>query len=625
MDIGQFVHFSVDDVIRCFKWIYENRPCSIFEEPMLKKIKDWNMKYNLQCDLYVFERCEGFFIEQLQDCYWEELKKESSWLKLAWHQDEEKERYIECSSIESLERTYNLIVDKIGKNAWSNIVRLHEYSATNSLLESLKTKGIDVLLTAELKKSCYQLTDQDMEELTVHGVLDKEKFFYRNTNILLSELDNEKTVEELLEKTETSLRKFPKEQCSEICINEMQFHALIEKMEQYWEGFGKIQIPLIANAGVQVGNKIYFTTCNTNGLYVLDLESKTTSFERALPSRVNLGQKYSSIEYYRDMIWMIPWYEDDILVYDINKHEILKYSLSFLFEKKRGEPKFRKAIRDEKNLWLLPFYANFIIKIDMIELDISIIGEWAQETKRGFGAPNFRLMCQLGKKLFLIKDAYPKNLVVDMDSGEIAEWREDIPKSFTYLIDEKTILSPPLENHEPLEVLNEVTGEKEDYLLPDWVWRENREVYAFWYAKEFAGNIYILPTEARAIVIYNKYNKSIKLIDSSMTDNCTLYIHRTNPFYDIFENDEKYYTFPYMGDTMLCLKEGQIEGDIRLSIKVEDYKKVGIQFNGVFEDGNNNIDGFLREMMDCKCCNWKQIINMSMEQKSIGAKIYNKV
>ena len=94
MNIGQFVHFSIDDVIRCFQWIYEAQPDSIFDEPMLKKVKEWHDTYKLHCDLYVFEKCHEFTLEQLQDRYWEELKQNSSWLKLAWHQADAKEKRV---------------------------------------------------------------------------------------------------------------------------------------------------------------------------------------------------------------------------------------------------------------------------------------------------------------------------------------------------------------------------------------------------------------------------------------------------------------------------------------------------------------------------------------------------
>lgn len=60
------MNLSIDDVIECFRWVYRNKPNSIFDEPMLGQIREWHLQYGLTCNLYVFEECVDFSLEQLQ-------------------------------------------------------------------------------------------------------------------------------------------------------------------------------------------------------------------------------------------------------------------------------------------------------------------------------------------------------------------------------------------------------------------------------------------------------------------------------------------------------------------------------------------------------------------------------
>jgi hypothetical protein len=56
------VHFSVDDVIKVFRWIKENEPDSIFDTYFFETLRKLYRKHKVLTTLYLFEECENFNI-----------------------------------------------------------------------------------------------------------------------------------------------------------------------------------------------------------------------------------------------------------------------------------------------------------------------------------------------------------------------------------------------------------------------------------------------------------------------------------------------------------------------------------------------------------------------------------
>lgn len=247
MNIGQWVNLSVDDVIECFRWVYQNKPNSIFAEPMLAQIREWHIQYGFMCNLYVFEKCAGFSLEQLQECYWKELALESNWLKLAWHSVKPEEMVADDDLEQtSLQRVYHLITERSGeKSLWAKKVRLHMYQGSQKLLCYLEKLGVHILLTADDGRNCYQLTEGEMIVLQKQGYLEKAPFFYLRTDLRLDCIADGVTSEELLKQTEVFFTKRLWKPCVEVFFHEWKFKEIVSELECYWKDFGSMRIPYI--------------------------------------------------------------------------------------------------------------------------------------------------------------------------------------------------------------------------------------------------------------------------------------------------------------------------------------------------------------------------------------------
>ena len=87
--------FFIDDVIWCFRDIAKNRPASIFDQPLLKVVKEAHDKYGLKLQLNIFYRNDFFYTSQdftLSDMpadYKHEFEEASDWLKLQFHAKQE--------------------------------------------------------------------------------------------------------------------------------------------------------------------------------------------------------------------------------------------------------------------------------------------------------------------------------------------------------------------------------------------------------------------------------------------------------------------------------------------------------------------------------------------------------
>lgn len=620
MNIGQFVHLSVDDVIWSFQWIYENKPQSIFEEPMLKKLKEWNETYNLNCDLYVFEECPNFRLEWLQDCYWEELKKESGWLKLAWHEEVAADSNEESNSLASLERTYNLIVSKAGISSWATVIRLHMWFARKSVIERLKQKNVVALLTSNVNKRSYQLMADDMKTLEEEGILYKEGMLYRKTNARLDEFYDGVSVEQMLERVQESFRKYPKEQCAEIFFHEWQFDKIATEMDCFWKRFDEIQIPLLVSAAVQVEQDIYFTTCNTDALYKLNVENKEISYVTALPVSEMLRPKFVSLIYYNEEIWMIPWYEEQIFVYHIGEQQLSYYPAPFLLKEKIGTPKFRRAIQDGSNVWLLPYRTNRIIKIDMESRTAEKYVEWESEEEIE-SILNFRMMTQNGQKLYLFRHDYPTNMVVDLSTAKVSTWNTALPKCFGEFLDENTVLCAPEKKGDLLKSINLESGKIEEYHLPDWIWQKEQLLYSFWYMYMVQDKVYILPAESNGIVVYNIETKEIETIDCQIEEYCSCYVKKALLLDEPIVYNKQKYVFQRQGDTVFILsEEDKLQETIRLFWSVaKQPRETYLQYAA--ETSQNSISKLVYQILRIKRCDWTYQDNTG--EKNGGKIIYS--
>ena len=79
------MHFSIDDCSLIFKNLTNRNYTSLFDEPVLRRLKALHEKYGLKASLYVFYEYGDFCLANATDEYAVEWQENSDWLKLAPH------------------------------------------------------------------------------------------------------------------------------------------------------------------------------------------------------------------------------------------------------------------------------------------------------------------------------------------------------------------------------------------------------------------------------------------------------------------------------------------------------------------------------------------------------------
>ena len=91
----KLAQFYIDDVIFVFRDITKQKPKSIFDHPFLKELKGAHDKYGLKVQLNCFYKMSFFYgrndfdLSMMPDTYKDEWEKNSDWLKLSFHAQEE--------------------------------------------------------------------------------------------------------------------------------------------------------------------------------------------------------------------------------------------------------------------------------------------------------------------------------------------------------------------------------------------------------------------------------------------------------------------------------------------------------------------------------------------------------
>ena len=630
MNIGQWVCLSVDDVIGCFKWIYENCPDSIFDEPMLGKLKEWHEAYNLDCDLYVYEIMEEFSLADLQDQYWQELGEVSDWLKLGWHRRKGGPLTDDIETeLDSLQRVYDLIVKKSGENSWTRKLRLHRWEAEDRLLQSLSEKGITTLLTADSDILSYDLKQEDMTDLNEKGFVNKDLFMYLTTDVRLDYLSEEKTVAQYIEKTEEVLYAKPWKPELEIFLHEWVFHKIVTKADQYWEQFTTIRLQLYINVSVLLDRYLYFTACNTNYLYKRDVITGAIEPLVELPCTTHNSMKFAALVAYENRIWMIPRSEQYIYIYDIETKRIYLLDIPFEFDRQIYHLFFSKPVQDGKYLWLLPYKEKAIFRIDMDKQSIKSYRNWpAHVSFDDKKAMNFKNVSSNDKYLYLFRDGCSHNIRMDMTTGTMTIWDMPFAERFGTVAGEYCILSP-VHSGDKVEVYSLQCGKMiKELELPERIWMQE-ELYSYWYVYSYNHFIYIMPYEAKSLLILDLERQHIITLKLNSDYYKTLRFSGKSEFigYELMEVKDEIWITPFMGNEIHILnKQNKIEKIIAFYIPISSINRNSIHRGIVRENRNAGITALLSALKeyDTVQWTWENTVDDS-GCRSIGETIYEKL
>lgn len=236
------IHFSIDDCNTIFKNITQKKYNSIFEEPLLAKLKTLHEQYGLKVCLYVFYSFNGFCIDSCSNNFTNEFKQNSDWLQLAPHAFDEQN--ISKQSI-SLNKMVECLANISGKQCITSTVRLDKFQGTRQELE--QTKILKSFLTADnpTRNSYYIGNNKSLNENEFYA--DTLKTFYRTD----FRLDNPDEFKELFSenKCENCIVFFTHEWLLEnpMRLNLYSYIKKQYKINQIWDNLEYICIYAKAN------------------------------------------------------------------------------------------------------------------------------------------------------------------------------------------------------------------------------------------------------------------------------------------------------------------------------------------------------------------------------------------
>ena len=155
--------------------------------------------------------------------------------------------------------------------------------------------------------------------------------------------------------------------------------------------------PLYINASVLVGDKLYFTACNSKWLYEFHIEDGTVLPVVELPCRTVDILKFSDLVSYEGKIWMIPWLESDIMIYDMEQNTVEWLQLSFPFDRHSAYAAFRKSVQQDNILWLISYFDKLVLRIDMEKISCKIYKKWAQDVTFDAEVASVDFKCMYGE------------------------------------------------------------------------------------------------------------------------------------------------------------------------------------------------------------------------------------
>jgi len=604
-NINEIIHFSIDDVSTCFKRIQEEQFNSIFDEPMLSKLKQWHNDFGLNVDCYVFEEKDDFNISELEDVYWEELKKNSGWLRLCWHQVSPYYNKVKTEEqISSIERVCKLILKKCSSNGLSRSVRLHMFEGNSQIINCLSKFGIRTFLTADSKdRISYDLMNEQNDVVwKTGGYYNEEKEnYYKRTDLRMDLLTDGYTLEQMLDMAHECVNRQPGKRSLEIFCHEWKFHEINAEIEFFLSRIRDVKKTIYLDAAQIHKNYIYFTDTFSSLLYQLDVGTGAINVLADLPIAES-GIKFASVLLYKSTLWMVPHETGKVLAYDVKEKRVLELILPQDSSNVGNKMKCRKAVVYKNYLWILPHTGKAILCLDMDTYRMKIVDEFPKEVSFDTNKEMmFRNMDLYNGTVYLFSDSCSHNLKIDAVSGNISIWNSDFNGTFGVMMDSGIAILPPIKADMPIRIYYEENRLFDEIAVPDWIWGET-EIYAFWYSFRTKEYIYCLPHEAKGIIRYSYKDRRFDFIKTDKNNYSTIRNNLEFAGYEVLESDEHTWIVSYRGNQILKIgKDGKISGVCKIELNLgQFYETSHIKNKIIYEEDSFKLDDYIGELVDTR-------------------------
>lgn len=189
-------YFYIDDVIWPFRDITREKPASIFEQTLLKMLKEAHDKYGLKVILNTFYRTDYYYgddefsLAEMTDAYKKEWEVNSDWLKIGFHAKQEFPDYPHVNiDYEDMKNMYvrfkNEVIRFAGENTLSTAFNPHWSPVSKDGLRAMVDEGITMVSVTAGERKEYNGDPASLPYGHAGRLLNNRKpetaIFFRNT------------------------------------------------------------------------------------------------------------------------------------------------------------------------------------------------------------------------------------------------------------------------------------------------------------------------------------------------------------------------------------------------------------------------------------------------------------
>lgn len=189
-------YFYIDDVIWPFRDITRQRPASIFEQHLLKMLKEAHDRYGLKVVLNAFYRTDYFYgddeftLAEMTDAYKAEWEANSDWLKIGFHAKQEFPDYPHVNiDYEDMKNIYmrfkNEVLRFAGEKTLSTAFNPHWLPVSKDGVRAMSDCGIKIISVTAGERKEYNGDPQSLPYGHSFRLLNNRKpetaIFFRKT------------------------------------------------------------------------------------------------------------------------------------------------------------------------------------------------------------------------------------------------------------------------------------------------------------------------------------------------------------------------------------------------------------------------------------------------------------
>ena len=333
-----------------------------------------------------------------------------------------------------------------------------------------------------------------------------------------------------------------------------------------------MNLPVYTSGSFWYEDTFYFSSMNSSWLFKWDKNTNLVEKVIKLPVSTNNCQRFSGIVVYEHTAWFIPWYEKEIIAFNIIEREITVYEVSFVANKE--DILFRMPVRDGKFIWLLPLKDKALYRVDMANKVVRKYNDFPQDVTWGDGKMNFNSMCLSGDNIYLFASTCSHNLVFNIKKEVFEKSVNQDDIFFAVVLNNGKIVRGPIYDKWGFRVYKgngEIISEQQ---TSNEMFCETK-YYSYWISKKIGDYVVILPHEANGIFFYNTISEEVEYFNIDSPNYKSSRECKRFSGFDVDMIKEKYYISSYQGNAVL-------------EIDVEN-RKYNVQYLYIEDDGDAAI------------------------------------